>query len=558
MASKITRRGYNDFMARFIVIIVLLLSLFGIFDLFAPGYYSSHDGVGHVIRMDEFYKAFDDGQFPVRWSKRLYFGYGYPFFNFNYPSVYYFGLPLMKAGFSATDAMKSETVFAFVLSGALMYLYLKKKVKLPYAILGAILYLYAPYRMSNIYVRGSVAENFAFIFPPLLLWGGELLASNSKKSILYMSLVIGLMGISHNISALLLSAFFFGYLIFLSVSHRSFWPLIKGGISFVIGILMAGFFMIPALFEKKWTFLDLTIARDYPDHFVYLPQLVDPRWGFGGSVAGKNDGMSFSLGLIQLGLTFLALFSLKKKNLLLTFSLLIILVSIFFMLGPSKIFWDRIPLLPFVQFPWRFTMLTVPATAIAGALGTNFIFEKFKSKTVHLIILILVAGTILSASYMWHRNQTENVRNVAGDALEGSTTWAHEQATRWFVPKPDRIPDQKVESVEGPLNYTLSSWKTIEHTYTVSVKKDIQVVENTMYYPGWETFVDGKKVGIDFQNQRFPGRLVFAVSAGHHQIVSKLGETPLRKTLDVLSAVILLAVVLYLLGNPILKVFSQH
>src|SRR5258708_1724992 len=134
------------------VIIIIFLTLPGISDLFKPGYYTSHDGEGHIIRMDGFYHAFLDGQFPVRWSKRLYFGYGYPFFNFNYPSTYYFGLPVMLLGYSATTAMKTETVVMYVASAVLMFLYLRRKVSWPFAILGAVIYIYAPYRLLNIYV----------------------------------------------------------------------------------------------------------------------------------------------------------------------------------------------------------------------------------------------------------------------------------------------------------------------------------------------------------------------------------------------------------------------
>src|SRR5258708_28974163 len=199
------------------IVIVILLSLPGVWDLFKPNYYTSHDGEGHIIRMDEFYHAFLDGQFPVRWSKRLYFGYGYPFFNFNYPSTYYFGLPAMLLGYSATTAMKSETVATYFMSAIVMFLYLRRKVAWPFAVAGAILYAYAPYRMLNIYVRGSVAESTAFLFPPLLLWTAELIADRKSKSILLAALVFFLVGILYNISAILLFFFFFIYLFFLSL-----------------------------------------------------------------------------------------------------------------------------------------------------------------------------------------------------------------------------------------------------------------------------------------------------------------------------------------------------
>lgn len=525
-------------MKRFAVIIVLLLALFGIADLFRPGFFSSHDGMGHVIRLDEFYRSLGDGHFPVRWSERLYFGYGYPFFNFNYPLVYYLGAPLMAIGLNAADAVKGEFILTYLLSGALMFFYLRRKVGLPFAVLGVILYLYAPYRLLNIYVRGSVAEAMAFVFPPFLLWGAELLAENKKGSILITATVFGFLGISHNISALLLAGFFFTYLSFLAVSKKSFWLLTKGALSFLWGIAMAAFFMLPALYEKKWTFLDLTLARDYPNYFISSRQLVESGWGFG--------AVTLNLGYVAMFLAVLALTKIRR-NLLLVFCFLIIAVAIFFMLPVSRFLWDRVPLLPFVQFPWRFIMLTVPTLTVAGVIGLEQILEKFSAKAKFLAVIFLIAATLFLAKDQWRRNQTEPVPVFLGEAIPGSTTWAHEQATRWLVPKPEKIPANKIENVQ----YQIKNWKTIEHDYLVTADKNTLVTENTMYYPGWKVFVDGREQEINYDN----GKINFAVSPGKHEVVSKFGETNFRKTADLISVAAVLGL---FLGYVVLQIFPQH
>lgn len=493
--------------------------------------------MGHVIRLDEFYRSLGDGHFPVRWSGRLYFGYGYPFFNFNYPLVYYLGAPLMAIGLNAADAVKGEFILTYLLSGALMFFYLRRKVGLPFAVLGAVLYLYAPYRLLNIYVRGSVAESMAFVFPPLLLWCAELLAENKKRSILVTATVFGFLGISHNISALLLTGFFFTYLGFRAAAQKSFRLLLKGAVSFGWGIAMAAFFMLPALYEKKWTFLDLTLARDYPNYFISPLQLVESGWGFG--------AVTLNLGYMAM---FLAALSLAKirKSLILPFCFLIIAVAIFFMLPVSRFLWDRVPLLPFVQFPWRFIMLTVPVLAVAGVVGLEQILEKFSAKVKLLVVIFLIATTLFLAKDQWRRNQTEPVPVFLGEAIPGSTTWAHEQATRWLIPKPDRIPNEKIENAF----YQIKSWKTNEHIYAIRATKTL-MTENTMYYPGWKVFVDGQEQEINYDN----GKINFKVSPGNHEVISKFGETNFRKAADLVSIV---AVLSLFLGYMVLQIFPQH
>lgn len=536
----------------FPLLLVVLLAVPAVHQLFLPNFFSSHDGEGHVIRMEEFYQSFLDGQFPVRWSKRLYYGYGYPFFNFNYPVVYYFGLPLMLGGFSASDAMKAELILTFIASGLFMYLYLRRKIPPAFAVFGSFLYMYAPYRLVNIYVRGSIAETAAFVFPPLLLWAAENIADRKKKSVLWGALVIGLLGVSHNISALIMFGFFFGYVALLSLQRRSLVPLLKSFLTFGVGLMMAAFFFVPALMEKKYTFLDTTIAKDYPNYFITLSRLVAPGWSFG-------DNLSLNVGWVQLGLMTLAVVSFfiarkhwktaSESNTLFTYCMIGLVAAILLMLPVSKPLWDNLPLLPFVQFPWRFLMITVPVLSIGAALGLQPLARQFRlsSKSVAVLMAVLVITVLFISKFMWNINQQIVVQKVPGDALLGSTTWADEQATQWLVPKPKEIPATKIQALDGQLSSVISVWKTGRHEYTVTALEETTVVENTMYYPGWRVWVDGREVNVDYQNKQFPGRIVYVVDSGAHTVVTRFTETTLRSAVDVISFVTIVWVLVLLI-----------
>ncbi len=188
-------------------------------------------------------------------------------------------------------------------------------------------------------------------------------------------------------------------------------------------------------------------------------------------------------------------------------------------------------------------MLTVPALVVGGVLGA----EKFLKNWV---VAILIGLTILLASYTWSRNQTQVVPVFSGDAIAGSTTWAHEQATSWLVPKPDKIPKDKIENA----NYNILSWNTGEHRYTINALSPL-ITENTMYYPGWKVFVDGVEQVINYDN----GKINYLVTPGNHQIITRFTETPLRKTVDIISLVTFVGVVLSLLFSyTVLQVFTKH
>jgi hypothetical protein len=537
------------------ILLITILSYPALRDLIKPGYFTSHDGEGHIIRMQEFYQAFKDGQFPVRWSQRLYYGYGYPFFNFNYPAVYYLGLPTMLLGGSAILAMEIELGVTFILSGILMFLYLRRKMQIPWAVLGGIIYMYAPYRLLNLYVRGSVAESATFIFTPLILWVIEAMTQNKKLSLPLGALIIGFLGISHNITALLLFAFYWGYCLFQSIAHKSVKVWLKYILSFGLGILMASFFLVPALTEKGLTFLDTTIAKDYPDHFLYPVQLIQSGWDYGASIAGPNDGLSFNLGWLHLVLSLFSIFVLlivgkeiKHKSLKLTYfySLFIVLIAIFFMFPPSKFLWDNLPLLPFVQFPWRFIMLTVPTLTILAVTGLELISLSFKWP--QWLQAGAAAGLIGLAIFLsrnhWFLNQPLFWENPKTDALAGTTTWADEQATQWLQPKPTSVPDQRIEFLNAGVDgiIRIQDWKTHRHQYEIEVDQTTTLVEHTMYYPGWKAWIDDEPVAINYQHQQYPGEIVLPIPAGQHTIVTQMTETPIRKTVDLVSGATLLLV----------------
>ena len=67
------------------IIFLILLSIPAIWALIPPGYFYTHDGVFHLVRLAHFYNELKNGQFPVRWAHDLAYGFGYPLFNYIAP-----------------------------------------------------------------------------------------------------------------------------------------------------------------------------------------------------------------------------------------------------------------------------------------------------------------------------------------------------------------------------------------------------------------------------------------------------------------------------------------
>ena len=227
--------------------ILAALSLPAIWDIITPGYFPVHDDT-QVVRVYEMHKAISSGQFPVRWVSDLGYGYGYPIFNFYNPLPYYFGAAFMFLGFDALNAAKIMFVFPIFLSGLTMYLL--SRIILPrwWALLAAILYIYAPYHAVQIYVRGAVAEYWAYALLPLIFW-----AIWNKKIILG-GLFFAALIISHNLTAFM-SIYFIGILMIIQlirIKNKSLF-LAFCFLFLAFGLGLSAFFWLPAIVESGKT-----------------------------------------------------------------------------------------------------------------------------------------------------------------------------------------------------------------------------------------------------------------------------------------------------------------
>lgn len=150
-----------------IILLILLSSLLAIDPFFHNGIFTAHDIEANIARFGAFYNSFMEGNIIPRWAKDLANGYGGPILMLSYSIPYYLAMLFHFVGFSLIDSIKILNLVTLVGSACLMYCFLRCYFDSYPSLLGGLFYVYAPYRISNIYARGSVSENTAFL---LFLW----------------------------------------------------------------------------------------------------------------------------------------------------------------------------------------------------------------------------------------------------------------------------------------------------------------------------------------------------------------------------------------------------
>jgi len=381
-----------------ITALLIAVSLPAIYQIITPGYFPIHDDT-QVARINQMYKALSAGQFPVRWVPDLGYGYGYPIFNFYNPLPYYFGSLFMFFGLDALLAAKMMFIFPIILSGLTMYLFSKLLLPRWGAALAAVLYLYAPYHGVQIYVRGAVAEYWAYAVLPLVFW------TIWNKMIILGGLALATLITSHNLTAfmsvsfILMSPIFFNKKIVGTSEPRSRetmthgrrpweWRVYYWGpflITIILGLGLSAFFWLPALAETGKTQVSQMVFENFDPpakHLITISQLWTSPWGYGGSSPGTDDGLSLQLGKVHLLGSLAAIVILlycyitKRKKIQLTieqsnnlaiFFAISLIASIYLLLPYSTVIWNSISLLSYIQFPWRFLTFASLFSSILAA-----------------------------------------------------------------------------------------------------------------------------------------------------------------------------------------------
>jgi len=537
-----------------ILFLSFLVSVPVILPFFHSGYFPTHDGEWAVVRMAEMFREIRDYQFPARYSGYLNFGYGYPLFNFAYPFPYYLGtgLHLLKLGF--VDSVK--IIFAMTVPFSALFMFLASRELWRSTLAGfasALLYIYLPYRMVDLYVRGSIGESLAFVlFAAIFYILAKIINKHYSKSLIAIGAIFYAMLITtHNIMAILFTLVIGLFLACFIVIERKKEMIPSLLILFVFGLALSAFFWLPAIFEKKNILLSVVPIADRSLYYVDVKKLILPSWGFGSPT--DKDGFSYQLGLPQLtvlvlSLSLLILSWLKNKRNFLKETkvkcaviLVLILFILIFLLFPQSDFIWKLPFLSEINYPW--TMLAPIGFLISLLSG----FLASKAGFIRYLLLILSAISIfLFLPYARPQLYFDKGDNfyLTNDA---TTTSSREYTPLWVKNMPNKRPENKIEIIRGDGEVSNLIYNSKKLSFNIATRKDIVVRINTIYYPGWKLFIDEKQAKIDFKNDN--GVMDVLLIKKNHYVNFVFSETPFRFFADAISVLSMLGLVMFLKFN---------
>ncbi len=536
--------------------ILIALSIPIVLPYFHSGYFPTHDGEWAVIRLVDMFRLLKDFQLPARFSGSLNFGYGYPLFNFAYPAPYYIGTVIYFITHNFVLSIKSLFVLSVLFSGFFMYFASSELWKNRLAgVISAIVYLYLPYRMVDLYVRGSIGESISFALFPLIFYFSLrfFVSPFSRINIFFLSVFVALLITTHNIMTVLFIPVVIAYLITRILIEKR-WDVLQGVfLSFILGVGLASFFWIPALFEKNNILLSIMPIADRSQYFVKLEQLVIPSWGY--SPPTENGGFSYQLGIGQIIAVLIAMVIFIKSFVKNKFTLpssfqtagvliLIYILCFLFLFQFTSPIWKTIPLLKEINYPWTLlSQLGLISALLAGFVVTQGKVFKYTAIIISAICIVLVFPYAKPESYV-SRGEEFYMTN------EATTTSSDELMPLWVKTKPTAHYDEKVKVIRGEAEIQNLQFNSKHLAFDFKAQSDVTFQINTIYYPGWNAYVNYDRVKINHNNPLG----VIQVDAGksRNKVVLDFSDTPLRLVANLISVGSLLLIG-FILIRPALK-----
>lgn len=521
------------------IIIIFCVSLLLTYKTFKTGMWSVQDDL-HIFRLSEYDLCLKSGQIPCRYSPNSALGFGSPVFNFYPPVTYTIAEILHKIGFSFIDSIKIVYLLPLFFGPVFMYLFSSTFFGINGGLVSAIIFATAPYQALNTFVRGAIAENFALNLIPIILYFYA--KKHHKLTILFITILF----LTHQLATLIAVSL----LIIFSVYNKSFKQLIK---YLIWSIGLSSFCLIPSILEKNLTtnYLMTQGYFNYIIHFATLKQLfIDRFWGFGASLWGPIDDMSFQIGYIQWLLPALIIIlatlsrrQAREKRLLIFGVFILGIIFAFLTHNKSTFIWQLLPFMPYFQFPWRFLGGVILCYSFISGAIIIFIPKKFQTIFLFTIITTSIALSLNYFKYdQWSLlsdSQKLSDNNLIAQQGAGLTDFYPKYSTNF----PNVNTPYTIDTINGiisDISFTKNSSIAYGQLNVLSESATINLP--IAFFPKMELRLDTQKISYRIEPEL--GLIQFDVPQGTHHFNLQFKNTPIRTISNYISLLFLFAFII--------------
>ncbi|MGC9469381.1 MAG: 6-pyruvoyl-tetrahydropterin synthase-related protein [Anaerolineae bacterium] len=533
----------------------------------------THDNVFHSFRIVAMREMLRHGWLFSRWVPNLALGYGYPFFNYREPLPYLVGEGLFTVGLPLPLVLGLIYALSLVMGAYGAFRLARDLWGREAAWIAGVAYGLAPYVLLDPLRRGNMPESVALaILPWLFVTTRRIVRGGGKRPLVATLLLLASLFLSHNISSLLLAPFLGLYVVLLAWIYRGrrAWP--YAFVVVMLATLITAWFWMPALAERDFVQLHLsrtTRNNDFHYNFVtwremlttlaapYDRDYLNPPMRI---YLGVAQGLLALIGVgVAAGKTFTPLSpegdAQAWEGRLLPGCFLVASLGYLWMATPAAVgVWERLPLLSFVQFPWRLVGRAALPVALLAGLGVQGVVRSLSGvKRIpgwlpRAVLIVVVAVLVVAAWPDMHppkgtcsaapRPSLDELYALERDGWIGMDPessyfpiWVESHPTDTTLAEAfqrGELPQRfDPESLPQGAEVLSASYKPLRATLQLSAPIGFRARWLGLYFPGWQVLIDGQRVQVGAEDDT--GLLTFRVPAGEHDIDVRFGSTPVRR-----------------------------
>ena len=507
---------------------------------FWRGNASGHDIAFHASSWLDVAEQWKEGIVYPRWCRWANNGFGEPRFIFYPPLSWTLGAALgLVAPWSAVPAL--FIVLVQTLAGISMFALARRFFPPAPALFSAACYAGNPYALLVVYLRSDFAELLACaLLPMLVLAAVELcgLIENRRRSTSRVAAILAFLFACiwlSNAPAGVISSYSMALLfVWAAIRAKSFAPVWRGAGGLTLGFGLAGFYLVPALYEQRWVNIRQALAPglEPAQNFLYTT-IGDPEHN-------TFNGIASSVAMLLTALTTIAALLArsafenrddgKAARRLCGVMVLLGVAAVVLMIRPSSLLWELLPELRFIQFPWRWTgMVAVPYSFFAAAA-----LARARVRWIWASVLILaVAGTatFLVRKAWWDSDDIPALEDAirSGQGFDGTDEYDPISDDRTDLPQKapelELLPAQDAQPSPPRVEIRMVRRTAEERELLLTSPHPGRLAIRLLDYPAWRVLVNGRPVKP--QSRGTTTQMILPLPAGTNRI-----EITFVRTLD--------------------------
>lgn len=532
-----------------------VLALAIVWPLFLHGPSCGHDFGFHLGSWMDAAAQIRGGDLLPRWAFSPAFNAGEPRFVF-YPPLSWLLGSLLVLLLPAAVVPAVFTWLALTGAAAGMYALARRFAEVPAAMLAAAVYIASPYVLFTAFERTAFAELLAAAWMPLLLRA----ALREKLRPVAIAVPLALLWLTNAPAAVMgtyaLVAILLLRLLFEQGSGRRNRKIfnrigidsvsgivVPGTLGLVLGLGLAGFYLVPAAFERRYVQIAMAV----------IPNMrVEDNFLFGGTGNGPHDAVLHTASVVAVDticllLLFLGISYLRRQSrdlrpgngdvadryILPLLAVLAGTLSLLLWRGTVGL-WHALPELAFLQFPWRLLSVLGCVLGLATGLALRSVPLPVGWAAAGALALAVIASAVAIvpfrqgceagelpaprlARFATHHGVEPTDEYTPGNADNDQLRWGD---PAWWLgtvpdaPAPGTVPNPAatIPDYDGrpPVEETVAGFAP--HRLTLHLDRPEILILNLRNYPAWAITLNGDPKPKRLE--RDDGLLTVALPAG--------------------------------------------